>query len=626
MAGLKTLLGLFPKTSVYEQKRKELEDEYKALGDFESSDELTRYRELEKYVNSEEFTKQKNELLSLKYKDSEEYKKEQEYKQLKKDSSLKLYYKTLSSAALKSYNETKASDKPENYKSLEQYLQSDEYNKVKLYYKTPGKKRFEQSEPGKKLFEYQKLKNSQQFKAYLKFTSDKLFPAFKELDNSDTIKRYEELKKITSSAEFAKKKSSMKKAEFQESDEGKQLLEYTTLAKSKNIKAYNKLKNSAIYTHYQKLEGSKELSVYTELETYILSEEFKSEKNKIEKAKFESTAEFKKLKDFEALQKDADIKHYFKFGKSKELANYNNISNSDKLLKFEALSEYIKTEEFLEKKKYLELKPVTRWQQSEVYKQLAEFEKLKKSEKIVWYFKTRGHKKFDWIQNWSVTFEDDFDKGSVDSKKWLTKYYWGEETIGDTYSLENEKHFISEGKNLELNGTVLKIVTKSEKNMGKAWTMEHGFIPREYNYSSGIINSGKSFRQKYGYFEAKIKFAKNSNLINAFWMVGEQNTPHINVVEATNKCNFGIRYDDNVKIKKSISRSRYSADFHVFSLEWDENTIVWRINGLDVKTIKGKVPSEEMYLNLSAGLYKETNLGLPDSMEIDWVRCYQKNN
>ncbi len=476
MAGLKTLLGLYPKTQGYEQKRKQLQDEFTALNEFETSDELARYKELEQFISSAEYQNKKNELIGLKYKGSEEYMKESEYLRLKKDKSIKLYLKTSPSADLKQYNDTKDSDK---------------------------------------------------------------------------LKKYQDLEKFVNSSEF-------------------------TTAKQ-------------------------------------------------DKKTYQTSDAFQKFQEFNQLAKDPAIKQYFSFGKSKQLANYNTIEGSDKLKKLKELEEYVQSETFVEKKKYLLLKPKDRWQQADAYKKFEEFESLKKSEKIKWYFANKGHKKFEFFKTWTITFEDDFDTGKLDTSKWLTRYYWADKMLGESYSLAHEKHFYTEGKNLDFNGSTIKIATKREDIEGKVWNPSVGFIPMIFKYTSGIINTGKTFRQKYGLFEAKIKFSNSSDVYNTFWMVGENITPHINIVEGYKKCSMGIAFDQEQKVIKALGKSRFSNDYHIFSLEWEANKIVWKINGLEVKTISSNVPDEEMYLNFSAGLYSDTTSNLPANMEIDWVRCYSKN-
>lgn len=476
MAGIKTLLGLYPKTSIYEQKLKALEDEFHALNEYESSKELARYRELEQFLKSDEYKMVQKELLGLRYKDSEEFRKESELKQLNRDKSLKQYFKTEASEALANYE---------------------------------------------------------------------------RMVSSSALNRFDELKAFVTSSEYIQFKASTKKKDFKQSEQ------------------------------------------------------------------------FGKFQEFKNLQRDSQIKAYHKFSTSAQLANYNQIKDSDKLKRFEELKEYIASQDFLDRKKYLTLSPKLRWQQSEAYKQEAEFKTLQKAEKIVWYFKTKGHKKFDWFNTWEKTFEDNFDKGEIDRDKWITRYFWGDEMLDDSYSLAHEKHCITDGKNLEFSAGGLQIATRKEEAEGKIWNPEIGFAPYTFHYTSGLINSGKSFRQKYGLFEAKIKVSSNQKIMNAFWMVGENTQPHIDVFKAFNKCSVGLQSNNSVQ-QKTFGRSKFASDYYIFSLEWTAEKMVWKINGIDVKTVTQNIPQEEMYITFSAGIYEEISNGLPSKMEIEWVKCYSR--
>lgn len=623
MAGLKTLLGLYPKTNDYEQKRKELEEEYHALNEFENSEELIRYRELEQFLKSAEFNSTKKELLSIKYNDSEEFRKESEYGQLKKDKALKLYFKTSESDALVNYNKLKDSSELKKFQDLSLLVDSDDFKKVQAHYKKSGKVRFRESDLGQTLASYSKQKNSSKIKGYKKFTGHKLFTDFSALNNSEKLQNFLDLSKLVNSAAFSEKKASMNKVEFQASDEGAKYAEYIQLSKSIDIKNYQKLSKSPNRSFYDELTGSDELEAFLDLEKFVNSEDFKRQRREIEGKTFKDTEEYKKLTEFQQLKNDSQIKSFQKFEKSKNLENYKTIKDSEKLKKYEELKNYLESKDFLDRKKYLTLSPKTRWQQSEAYKQELEFKTLQKAEKIQWYFKNKGHKKFEWFNTWDLTFEDNFDTGQLDRNKWLTRYYWGEEMLQESYSLANEKHCITDGQNLDFNAGILKIATRKEEAEGKIWNPEVGFAPHTFHYTSGLINTGKSFRQKYGLFEAKIKVSGNQNIMNAFWMVGDKTLPHVDVLKAYKKCSLGLQ-TENGKHQKEIGRSKMSSDFYVVSLKWTAEKMTWMINGLEVKTITSSVPQEEMYLAFSAGLYDEINNGLPSAMEIDWVRCYAR--
>jgi beta-glucanase (GH16 family) len=152
------------------------------------------------------------------------------------------------------------------------------------------------------------------------------------------------------------------------------------------------------------------------------------------------------------------------------------------------------------------------------------------------------------------------------------------------------------------------------------WSSADGFKTKEFAFTSGLINTGKSFRQKYGTFTAKIKLGDPSAKA-AFWMLADKITPHIDVCRTLNgKVAVNFFASVNKKAKASVG-SKYANDFFIFSLEWSADKLVWKINNTEVLTQTSDVPQEPMYILFSGGLDKPVNS--MTSMEIDWVRIYQ---
>ncbi|MBI5010351.1 MAG: glycoside hydrolase family 16 protein, partial [Bacteroidia bacterium] len=226
----------------------------------------------------------------------------------------------------------------------------------------------------------------------------------------------------------------------------------------------------------------------------------------------------------------------------------------------------------------------------------------------------------DILKHRELTFSDEFDSEKLDSKKWLTNYYWGEKLLHDRYSVESDLQAYTEKDNFEIRNSVLKITTKPQKTTGKVWSADKGFTTKEFNFTSGIICTGSSFRQKYGTFTAKVKLG-DPNAKNAFWMLADKITPHIDVCRTSKgKVWFDYFSSKGGSSKTSIG-SRYSGDFFIFTLEWTAYKLLWKINDTEVFTQITDIPQEPMYILFSGGLDKPIN-GMT-SMEIDWIRVYQ---
>jgi hypothetical protein len=470
-----------------------------------------------------------------------------------------------------------------------QYKNSDEYNKEK---------------------EYISLQKAKDIVLYFKTVSGSELKRFQELDGSDKIKEFETLEKYIQSAEF-KEKQKMKPITFKDTDEFKKELEYNALRADTEIKEYLKAKNR------EETKKSKVVLRYEELDALMKSSEFLAKKN-MKPITFKDTEEYKKLLEYNRLKASPEIKEYYKFKASKELANYKNTHDSSRLKRHAELKDYLATDEFRERKNYLLDKK--RFEKTDMFKEVQEYEKLKKSEDIIWYFKIKDSNKFDVLKHRELTFSDEFDNEKLDTKKWLTNYYWGEKLLKDRYSVESDLQSYTEKDNFEIRNSVLKITTRPQKITGKVWSAAHGFSTKEFSYTSGLINSGNSFRQKYGIFTAKIKLG-DPNAKSAFWLLADKITPHIDICHTGKGKVWSDYFSAKGNTSKTSIGSRYANDFFIFTLEWTSDKLVWKINDTEIFVQTTDVPQEPMYVLLAGGTDKP--LSGMTTMEIDWIRVYQ---
>jgi hypothetical protein len=535
MASLKLLLGMIPSTLKIEQAEKALIAEFDKLNVFAGSDQLARFDQLDRLVNSSDFIQKRKEIESLKYKNSEEFTKEKEFSSLQKAKDIILYFKTLGRNDLKRFKDLDGSEKIIDFEKLEAFIKSPEFREKQKMRPI----RFRDTDEYIKFHEYKSLKGDPEVKAFIKSKGKG------EITKTKTILRYEELNAFVRSSAFLAKKK-MKPITFKDSEEYKKLLEY------------NRKKGSP------------------------------------------------------------EIKEFYKFQSSKEYANYLNTHDSKRLERYTELKEYLATAEFREKKSYLLDKK--RFEKTDMFKQTEEYNKLIKNPDIIWYFKIKDSNKFDILKHRELTFSDEFERDSLDTKKWLTNYYWGDKLLKDRYSVESDLQAYTEKDNFEQRNSILKIITKPQRISGKVWSAASGFSTKEFSYTSGLINSGNSFRQKYGLFTAKIKLGE-PGAKNTFWMLADRITPHIDICRTSNgKVLFDYFSAKGNKTKTSL-RSRYTKDFFIYSLEWTSDRLVWKINNTVVFTQTSDIPQEPMYVLFAGGLDKPIN-GMT-SMEIDWVRVYQ---
>jgi len=303
---------------------------------------------------------------------------------------------------------------------------------------------------------------------------------------------------------------------------------------------------------------------------------------------------------------------------------YREFENSEEFDHYLELEKEVKSSNFALRKKKIKK---SEYKDSEEYHKETEYKVLKKSDKVVWYYKTKKKNPFREIEKWDLTFEEKFNRDSLDTEKWMTRYFWGEEGMKNSFAMEDDKSFPTDGENIEFYDNKARIVTRAGKAEGLVWRGDQGFVIESFDFTTGLISSAKSFRQKYGIFKAKVKMAAGS-VAQAFWMVSEQMLPHIDVARFENgKLYSNYFWGKNDSPHKSISKtsgSKYADNYFIYTLEWSPNKLVWKINDKVFKTQSSGVPQEEMYINFSSNLKKDASESdLPSAMEIDWVRVYK---
>ncbi len=344
---------------------------------------------------------------------------------------------------------------------------------------------------------------------------------------------------------------------------------------------------------------------------------------------FKASPEAAKEKEFRKLSKSKPVKKYFKFLNSPSFKEYKRIEGSDELKKYQDLKEFISSEKFREVKIYMALPGKKKYVLSKEYKDEGEFAELKKSDRIKWYFKTKKNYPFKEIEKWTLTFGENFETPQLDVKTWLTRYYYGDKILGKNYVMGDDKHFFTDGGNIEFYDKKLRILTKREPSKGLVWNPLQGFYEQEFNFTSGIINTAKSFRQKYGLIQAKVKIG-NSGVSQSFSLLADQMLPHVDVFRyENNKLLAGNFWKNGSKegASKSFTKTggkRYTNDYFIYSLEWRPGKMTWKINGVVFKEQSTGVPDQDMYLLFNASLKeKASEAGLPSALEIDWVRVYR---
>lgn len=436
---------------------------------------------------------------------------------------------------------------------------------------------------------------------------------FIAFEQSQELQDYIDLEKEVNSGDFKQNRKQVESKSFKGSDLEKKEKQLKQLLKSKRYRIYSSVEGGDEFLSFERMKESENLLRYMELQADVNSGKITKKGNKVEWDLYKS------------LKKSPQIRTYFKFKHSKKHDIYFEVLASNLLQEIEDLKTELASEESVSEKNFLLDKK--RFEKTEAFNRLITYKELSDSESFKKYFKLKKKNNFDVVKEWDLTFSENFEGTELDKEKWITRYYWGDVLMNDAYALPTDPHIFTE-KNIKISNSVSRLETRKEKAEGKVWDPKIGFVPKEFDYTSALISTGKSFRQKYGLFEAKIKVSDIKNVRHSFWMLSNTSLPHIDIAR-TSPCGKLLPghisgSEDSPKVNQAkIKGLDWTNDFFIYSLEWTPNKLIWKINDVVIYTQTENIPNDPMYLILSSGV-SNPNSDVNAVMEIDWVKCYQR--
>ena len=436
---------------------------------------------------------------------------------------------------------------------------------------------------------------------------------FVAFEQSEELQNFIDLEKEINSEDFKQNKKQIEAKKFKGSKLETREKKLKYLLKSKRYRVYASVHEGSELSKFEKMKESEELVKYMELQADINSGKLTKKEDK------ETWLLYNKLK------KSSEFKAYFKFKHSKKHDIYFQVIASNLLLEIEDLKAELASEEFTSEKNFLLDKK--RFEKTEAFNKLITYKELSELESFKKHFRFKKKNNFHLVKEWELTFSENFEASELDKEKWITRYYWGDELLNGDYALPTDAHIFSE-KNIKISDSIARLETKKEKAQGKVWNPKIGFVQTEFDYTSALISTGKSFRQKYGLFEAKIKVSDIGNVMHSFWMLSDTSLPHIDIVK-TSPCgklfpgNISGREDKPKVNHAKVKGLDWTKDFFIYSFEWTASKLIWRINGVEVYTQTENIPHDPMYLILSSGV-SNPNSDVNALMEIDWVKCYKR--
>ncbi|MEM9083486.1 MAG: family 16 glycosylhydrolase, partial [Planctomycetota bacterium] len=229
----------------------------------------------------------------------------------------------------------------------------------------------------------------------------------------------------------------------------------------------------------------------------------------------------------------------------------------------------------------------------------------------LWWFVEEVIESGPPVGEWQLTFIEEFLGKDLDTDVWRSEAGAPGHIMSSRWP-----------ENVEVSGGFLRLLTKKESRAGKAWT-------------SGNVWT-RSFKQQYGYFEARLRCGNSTGLNNAFWLMNKDIRPgdlqfEIDMTEARHPNQNLISVHDwadehAVDSELVVTEESTSEHFHVYAAEWTPTRVVFYFNGRKLREVRHDYCHAPSPIRLSSAVGsfagRVTDALDGTAMEVDYVRVF----
>lgn len=403
---------------------------------------------------------------------------------------------------------------------------------------------------------------------------------YRRIEQSQELKEFQDLSKIVETKAFQDNKNYLLHRKYRDTDEYKKMSRYNSLCRSIAVRVYRWATSSEEFRQY---------------------------------IAFTKSGQYADLQDKAAVEASSDLRAYQKTDKSLKAKWYRRSAESEKTREYLHLDAEIHTEEF-EKSNAFWANP-QRWYTTDESQQDARYTELKNTDDIRFYLSQDAKQIAEW-ESYKTLFEDDCEQITA----WKSGFYYTNKNLKTDHSYYNELSAYNCGKNAFASNSILSVETKNEEITASAWHPVKGFIPRNFAWTSDVLQTAETFQSAKGLFLAKVRVSGTAYA--AVYLATGEKQPIIQMMQWDGKqISAGIRTD---KDAASVTiEGLKPAQWYIYGVLITDKEIAWSVNGQEVMRIKNNFGSKSFYPAVAEFLPEGKPAGT-GKVEIDWLRVYDR--
>ena len=363
----------------------------------------------------------------------------------------------------------------------------------------------------------------------------------------------------------------------------------------------------------QEIEGSDYYKEYQDLLSQVNDDKFLQKKEEYTTRKYKDTEFYQKLAELKRLSKDKNVK---KFLKAKTEDERNQLAGNIAVKGYLRLKEETETPEFKEKNAFWADKK--RWEHSERGQLEARFNALKNSENIRFYLKA-DKRSLEYFESWQPIWKAPFSEPSLAANNFKPGFWFKQPELKRDFSYCEEAQAYMGDRNVNIQNSVMSIITKKEHVTAPAWHAKQGFTMHEFDYTSAVINTGDTFGMAVGRFTAKVRATGRCH--SAIYLVGENRFPLIELYHYNGR-HIVVGITDKNGKEEEILRGIHANEWYVMSVSVNRQEIIWKINDLEVFRCVNPMPGQKLYITCQSFAPKEK--AGEGRLDVAWIRAFER--